>query len=68
MMWKSPWLEMFKEGKADNARHIEIDSAKKIQCNALLHSARYLQGVSRYYDRNVQSRSFNTGDIVLWWI
>jgi hypothetical protein len=35
---------MYEEGKADSARHLELDSAKEIKCNILLQSARYLQG------------------------
>jgi hypothetical protein len=65
MMWKSPRLEMFEEGEADTARHLELDSAKEIRCNVMFQSARYLQGVCRYHDRNVQRRSFNVGDMVL---
>jgi hypothetical protein len=30
--------------------------------------ARYLQGVHHYHNWNVQPRSFNVGDMVLWWI
>jgi hypothetical protein len=56
---------MFEEGEADTARHLELDSAKEIRCNILFQSARYLQGVHRYHDRNVQQRSFNVGDMVL---
>jgi hypothetical protein len=56
---------MFEEGKADTARHLKLDSAEEIRCNALLQSARYIQGVHRYHDRNVQRRSFNVGDMVL---
>jgi hypothetical protein len=29
-MWKSPQLEIFEEGKADNVRHLELDSAEEI--------------------------------------
>jgi hypothetical protein len=65
MMWKSPWLKMFEEGEADTARHLELDSAEKIRCNVLFQSARYLQDVCRYHDRNVQRCSFNVGDMVL---
>jgi hypothetical protein len=54
MMWKSPRLEMFEEGKADTARHFDLDSAEEIRCNILFQSARYLQGVHRYHDQNVQ--------------
>jgi hypothetical protein len=35
LMWKSPWLEMFEEGKANTARHLELDSAEEIRCNVL---------------------------------
>jgi hypothetical protein len=35
MMWKSPRLEMFEEGTADTARHLELDSAEEIRCNVL---------------------------------
>jgi hypothetical protein len=64
-MWKSPRLEMFEEGKADTARHLELDSAEEIRCNVLFQLARYLQGVRRYHDRSVQRRFFNVGDMVL---
>jgi hypothetical protein len=33
-----------------------------------MQSARYLQGVRHYHDRNVQRCSFNVGDMVLQWI
>jgi hypothetical protein len=36
VMWKPPWLEMYQEGEADTARHLELDSAEEIRCNALL--------------------------------
>jgi hypothetical protein len=56
---------MFEEGEVDTARQLELDSTEEIQCNALLQSARYLQGVCRYNDSNIQQRSFNVGDMVL---
>jgi hypothetical protein len=65
MMWKSPRLEIFEEGEADTARHLELDSAEEIRCNPLMQSACYLQGVCRYHDRNVQRLSFNVGDMGL---
>jgi hypothetical protein len=65
VMWKSSRLEMFEEGEADTARYLELDSVEEIRCNVLFQSARYLQGVRRYHDRNVQRRSFNVVDMVL---
>jgi hypothetical protein len=54
IMQQSPRLKMYEEGEADQAMHLELDSAKEIRCNALLQSARYLQEIQRYHDRNVQ--------------
>jgi hypothetical protein len=65
VMWQSPRLEMYEEGKADDARYLKLESAENVRCKVLLQSARYLQGVRRYHDRNVQERSFNVGDLVL---
>jgi transposase InsO family protein len=36
VMWQSPRLEMYEEGKADNARHLELDSPEEVKCNVLL--------------------------------
>jgi len=64
-MWKSPRIEAYQEGEADEARQLELDSVEEVRINALTQSARYLQGVRRYHDRNIQRRSFNVGDLVL---
>ena len=64
-MWKSPRVEAYQEGEADKARQLELDSVEEARVNALTQSARYLQGVRRYHDRNIQQRSFNVGDLVL---
>jgi hypothetical protein len=62
---EAPRLEMYQEGEVDDARHLKLDSAEEVRCNVLLQSTRYLQGVCRYHDQNVQARSFNVGDLVL---
>ena len=54
IMWKSPRVEAFQEGEADETRQLELDSVEEARINALTQSARYLQGVRRYHDRNVQ--------------
>jgi len=56
---------MYQEGEADKARKMELDSVEEAKCNALVQSARYLQGVRRYHNRNIQERSFSVGDMVL---
>ena len=64
-MWISPRVEAYQEGEEDEARQLELDSVEEARVNSLTQSARYLQGVRRYHDRNVQQRSFNIGDLVL---
>jgi hypothetical protein len=43
---------MYNEGKANEARKLELDSVEEARCNALVQSARYLQGVRCYHNRN----------------
>jgi hypothetical protein len=64
-MWKSPWVEMYNKGEADKARQLELDSVEEARCTALVQSARYLQGIRQYHDRNVRERSFSIGNLVL---
>jgi len=66
IMWKSPRVKAYQEGEADEAWQLELDPVEEVRINALTQSARYLQGVRRYHDRNVQQRSFSIGDLVLW--
>ena len=54
IMWRSPRVEAYQEGEVDEARKLELDSVEEARVNALTQSARYLQGVRRYHDRNVQ--------------
>ena len=64
-MWKSPRVEAYQEGEPDEARQLELNLIEEVMINALTQSARYLQGVRHYHDRNVQQRSFNVGGLVL---
>jgi len=65
IMWKSPRVVSYQEGEADEARQLELDTVEEARIYALTQSARYLQGVRCYHDRNVQQRSFNVGDLVI---
>jgi hypothetical protein len=56
---------MYKKGEADEARQLEINSVEEARYTALVQSARYLQGIRRYHDRNMRERSFSIGDLVL---
>ena len=64
-MWESPAIEQYEEGVAEDNRRLDIDSLEEARCAALVQSARYLEGIRCYHDRNVKERSFNVGDLVL---
>jgi hypothetical protein len=64
-MWESPVVEQYDEGISEDSRRVDIDGLEEARCAALVQSARYLEGIQRYHDRNVKERSFNIGDLVL---
>jgi hypothetical protein len=58
-------VEHYDEGVSEDSRRVDIDGLEEARCAALVQSARYLEGIRRYHDRNVKERSFNVGVIVL---
>jgi hypothetical protein len=50
---------------SEDSRRVDIDGLEEARYTALVQSARYLEGIRRYHDRNVKERSFNVGDLVL---
>jgi hypothetical protein len=65
VMWDSPAVEQYNEGISEDSRRVDIDGLEEARCAALVQSARYLEGIRRYHNRNVKERSFNVGDLVL---
>ena len=65
VMWQSSAVEQYEEGVAEDNRRVDIHSLEEARCAALVQSARYLEGIRRYHDRNVKEHSFNVGDLVL---
>jgi hypothetical protein len=61
----SPAVEKYDKGISEDSRRVDIDGLEEARCAALVQSARYLEGIRRYHDRNVKKRSFNVGDLVL---
>jgi hypothetical protein len=64
-MWDSLAVEQYDEGISEDNRRVDIDGLEEARCAAIVQSARYLEGIRRYHDRNVKEHSFNTGDLVL---
>ncbi|KAF8725758.1 hypothetical protein HU200_020310 [Digitaria exilis] len=65
VMHGAPRVEEFQEAMADEQRMLEVDTAEEARLAALLHNAAYLQGIRRFHDKNVKTRSFQIGDLVL---
>jgi ribonuclease HI len=65
VMWDSPAVEQYAEGISEDSRRVDIDGLEEARCATLVQSARYLEGIRRYHDRNVKERSFNVGDLIL---
>ena len=65
LLWRAPRLEHYSEEEVEKNRAIDVDSAEETRMAALIQSARYLQNLRKYHDRNIQERSFNIGDLVL---
>jgi hypothetical protein len=64
VMWDSPAVEHYDEGVSKDSGRVDIDGFEEARCAALVQSARYLEGIRRYHNRNVKARSFNVGDLV----
>jgi hypothetical protein len=65
VMLDSLAVEQYDEGISEDSRRVDIDRLKEARCAALIQSARYLEGIRRYHDRNIKKRFFNIGDLVL---
>jgi hypothetical protein len=65
VMRDSPAVEQYDGGTSEDRRQVDIDGLEEARCAALVQSARYIEGIRRYHDRNVKERSFNVGDLVL---
>jgi hypothetical protein len=52
-MWDSPAVEQYDEGISEDSRRVNIDGLEEARCAALVQSARYLKGIRRYHDHNV---------------
>jgi hypothetical protein len=61
----APAVEHYDKGVSEDSRRVDIDGLEEARCAALVQSARYLEGIRRYHDRNIKERSFNVGDLVL---
>ena len=58
-------MENYNEENSDQARLVEVDNLEEECLVTCVWMAKYLNGLRRYYNRNVNDRFFVVGDLVL---
>ena len=63
--FRAPRVENYNEENSDQARLVEVDSLEEEHLVTCVRMAKYLDGLRRYYNRNVNDRFFVLRDLVL---
>ena len=63
--FRAPRVENYDEEKAAAIRTEDVDRAEEEYLITCICTAKYLEGLRRYYIHNVKGRSFAVGDLVL---
>ena len=61
----SPRVRNFNKKLSEDSHLVDLDQLEEAWDVATIQSAIYLQGLRCYHDRNVRSRAFSIGDLVL---
>ena len=63
--FQAPRVENYDEEQAAAVRTEDVDRAKEERLITYVRTAKYLEGLRRYNNRNIKGRSFAIGDLVL---
>ena len=63
--FRAPRVENYVEDQAEQAREDDINSIEERRLDSCVRTAKYLDGLRKYYNRNVHLRDFVVGDLVL---
>jgi hypothetical protein len=63
--FRAPRVENYDEEQAEAVRSEDVDRAEEECLITCVRTAKYLEGLRRYYNRNIKGRSFAVGDLVL---
>ena len=58
-------VENYDEEQATAVRTEDINRAKEKRLITCVHTTKYLEGLRRYYNRNIKGRLFAVGDLIL---
>ena len=65
LLHNAPQVEIYNEAEAEQARQDAVDLLEEEREMALIRSTIYQQDLRRFHARNVKSRAFQEGDLVL---
>ena len=63
--FQAPRVENYDEEQAAAVQTEDVDRAKEERLITSVRTAKYLEGLRRYYNHNIKGRSFAVGDLVL---
>ena len=63
--FRAPRVENYDEEQAATGRTEDVDRSEEERLITYVCIAKYLEGLQRYYNRNVKGCSFTVGDLVL---
>ena len=58
-------MEHYDEEQAVAVRTDDVDRAEEERLISCVHTAKYLEGLRRYYNRNIKGHLFAIGDLIL---
>ena len=61
----APRIENYDEENNDQARQDDVDRLEEERLVTCVRMAKYLDSLHKYFNRNIQERSFMVGDMVL---
>jgi hypothetical protein len=65
LTFRAPRVENYNEENSNQARLVEVDSLEEEHLVTFVQMAKYLDGLQRYYNCNVNDRFFVVGDLVV---
>ena len=63
--FRAPRVENYDEEQAKAVRSEDVDRTEKECLITCVRTAKYLEGLRRYYNRNIKGRSFAVDDLIL---
>jgi hypothetical protein len=63
--FQSPRVKNHDEERLTKARELEVNCAEEQCLDTCMRTAKYLEGLRKYYNRNVKDRFFMVGNLVL---